>query len=1487
MFNQCWPGSGVASCRAPADLALSPNFEERARDNGIEFVRIGPAIPLEKIRSIISAQMENQKPAEQVRHFLEAALPVLPDMCQTLREICQNADVLIGSPYQLACQMVHETTAIPYVSLHLSQFADLGGHEMREVSASLINPYRIREGLPALDDPLGSDGNSDQLAIYAVSRHFLQRPERWPDHYKVVGFFFHDEKDWQPERGLEEFFSSGERPVIVSFGSVVHSDPAAITGLILGAARQVGCRMVIQRGWGGLGTEALPASVYITGFAPHAWLFPRAALIVHHGGAGTTASTLRSGVPAVVVPHTLDQPIWAEFARAKGCVRNVIPFPHLNAGRLAAAIRSSLASPHLYQVAAAFGEEIRTETGVQTARKLIEELVANHQRPVKVFGEKEPATTEKTQWPRLSLVPHQEIPLSYAQQRLWFADQLEQGSTAYNMPFLWRFEGEMHPSALRQAINEVVKRHEILRTTFPVRDGRPVQKIAPEMELVLEEIDLQNLPPEDREDEVRRIAGQEAMWQFDLAQGPLWRMKWLRLDANTHALLGNLHHIVCDGWSQGIMSQEISLLYEAYVKGHTLILPQLSTQYANYAIWQRERFSGEAIEDQLAYWRKQVAGLSVLELPIDYPRPAIKSHRGGSAKHCLSSELTEKLKALGRREGATLFMVMLAAFQILLSKYAGQEDVSVGTPIAGRTTKQLEGLIGCFINMLTLRTNLREAPSFREVIRRARQVALEAYQHQDVPFEKIVQELHTERDVSRTPLFQAMLAFQGSQIIRPQLHGLRFTSTVELIQSAPFELTLEVIEEHVTHCRLWYARDLYTPETASRILHHLNRILESMVTTPELRITDFTLLTQAELHKVLVEWNGPHHAGSREQCIHEVFEWQANEQPFAIAAEYEEQVLTYSSLNSRANQMAHYLRKLGVGPEAPVVVCMERCPEMIIGMLGILKAGGAYVPLDPSSPKERLKWMLNDLDSPVVLTQTEIAERLHLNGPAVCVDDPGMQKILEQEQFTNLGPLAHPSNAAYIIYTSGSTGKPKAVIATHNGLVNLAQFQRKFFGVTPQDRVLQVVTPSFDPAIGDCFTGWVSGAAVILAPDARQTMGRDLAHLIEAQRVTYTGIVPSMLMSLAEFELTGLRVLLTGGAQCPEELMCRWSQGRRMFNVYGPTEATICAVSTQLSSVDGPVSIGRPIDNVQVYVLDKDMNPVPPGMRGELYIGGVGVTRGYWKRPDLTADRFVPNTFSRSGGERLYRTGDIVRWRADQKLEFVGRADEQIKIREQRIELGEIEAVLRARQGIRDALVIAREDRPGEKRLVAYIVPEQTGGESHLPGEIRAALREELPAYMVPSHFVLIGELPFTASGKVDRRQLPAPPDPRSTPGPVVTDALSEIEQKIASVWSDVLLVERVDVHDNFFDLGGDSFQIIRVQSELVRILGRDIRVLELFKFPTIRALAEYLAQQTPESAPANPRQASLDAGRERLKRQLAQRAADKSRGVSATALIN
>jgi len=1448
-------------------LALSSSYRDSARCHGIDFVPTDPDISQEiQITS-----------AGQLRHVWEAVLPFLPEVCQTLREACRNADVLVGSPYQPACQLVHETSLVPYISLT----TDVGARETDELSAFLLNPYRIQAGLPPLDGAVTNDGNSRQLALYAVSRHVFQPPVSWPSHCKVVGFLIHDESDWQPDSGLERFCSGVGRPVVVSLRK-----GAAPIPFLTEAARQVPCRMILQHESKEQNLH-LPANIYLSSFAPSEWLFPRAALVVHHGDALTTARCLKAGVPAIIISEGPNPPAWLGMIRAKGCVKNIIPLPHLNPARLAAAIRSSLASTQLQQAATELAAQIRSEAGIQTARKLIEEFVETHKNRASELEQNAPAN-DKIQVQAPALVPaprREEMPLSYAQQRLWFADRLEPGNTVYNMPFQWRFEGKMHRSGLQYALNEMVRRHEILRTTFPVRNGMPTQKIAAELELKLGEIDLQGFPPEEQEAQVKKIAQQEMMWRFDLAQGPLWRMTWLRLDDNNHVLLGNLHHIVSDGWSQGIMLREINKFYEAYLQNQSPALLHLPLQYGDYAVWQRDYFAGEILEEQLSYWRTQLTGLVPLDLPTDYPRPAIKSYCGGSARFQFSNKLTEDLKALARHEGATLFMVVLAALQVLLSKYSGQDDIPVGAPIAGRTRKELENVLGCFINMLTLRTDLSGAPTFREVIHRARRTAVEAYRYQDIPFEKIVQELHIERDVSRTPLFDVMLVLQNMEVTRPRLHGLRFIEWVDLSESAPFDFTLQMLETQGFNCRLSYVRDLYTPETALRFLDHLNRVMEQMAATPDLRTLDFSLLTQEELHQVLVEWNGASVPELLGQSVHTVFEQQVEKTPSATAVEYEESALTYDQLNSRANQMARHLRSLGVGPETRVALCMERCLEFMVSILGVLKAGAAYVPLDPGLPKERLKWMLSDIEAPVVLMQTELAARLQLQGRIVCIDDPSFQKLLLQEQHTNLVSGVQSENSAYCIYTSGSTGKPKAVVATHGALVNVTRCQQKFFGVTPQDRFLQFLAPSFDPAVAEWTTTLLAGATLVLSADPRRMLGSDLAQLLEEKRISCAGLPPSVLTSLPnDAELRGIRVLLTGGAPSPKELVCRWGKGRKMFNIYGPTEATISATMTQLSEFDGSAPIGQPLDNVKAFVLDKEMNPVPPGMRGELYLGGAGVTRGYWKRPDMTAGRFLPNPFSTSGGERLYRTGDIVRWRSDKKLEFVARVDEQVKIREQRIELGEIETVLRQHKGIRDVKVIVREDQPGDKRLVAYVVPEADVEEARLPGELRAGLREELPSYMVPSHFVVMSALPISASGKIDRRQLPAPANPKAPVEPAVTDAATEMEQTIARVWSEVLRLEKVGVHDNFFDLGGDSFLSVRVQSELVKILGREIKVLELFRFPTIRALAEHLAEKTTESTTSKSKQipsASLDAGKERLQKQLAQRAHQKSQRAS------
>ena len=978
-------------------LALSPNYRDSARRHGIDFVPTGPDISQEiQIAS-----------AGQLRYVLETALPFLPEVCQTLQEACRNADVLVGSPYQPACQLVHETNLVPYISLT----TDVGARETDELSASLINPYRIQVGLPPLNGAVTNDGNSRQLALYAVSRYVFQPPASWPSHCKVVGFLIRDESDWQPDSELKRFCSGVGRPVVVSLRK-----GAAPIQFLTEAAQQVPCRMILQHESKEQNLH-VPANIYLSSFAPSEWLFPRAALVVHHGDARTTARCLKAGVPAVIIPEGPNPPAWSEMIRAKGCVKNIIPLPYLSPTRLAAAIRRSLASTQLQQAAAELAMQIRSEAGTQAARKLIEEFVEAHKNRASELEQSAPANDKiQVQAPALVSAPRrEEMPLSYAQQRLWFADRLEPGNTAYNMPFQWRFEGEMHRSGLQYALNEMVRRHEILRTTFPVRNGMPAQKIAAELELKLGEIDLQGFPPEEQEGQVKKIAQQEMMWRFDLAQGPLWRMTWLRLDDNTHVLLGNLHHIVSDGWSQAIMLREINEFYEAYLRNQSPALLHLPLQYADFAVWQREYFSGEILEEQLSYWRTQLTGLSPLDLPTDYPRPGIKSHFGGSARFQFSTKLTEDLKALARREGATLFMVVLAALQVLLSKYSGQDDIPVGAPIAGRIRKELENVLGCFINMLTLRTDLSGAPTFREVIRRACRTAVEAYRYQDIPFEKIVQELHIERDVSRTPLFDVMLVFQNMELTTPRLHGLRFLEWVDLIESAPFDFTLQMIEAQGFNCRLSYVRDLYTPETALRFLDHLNRVMEQMAATPDLRTSDFSLLTQEELHQVLVEWNGASVPELLGQCVPTVFEQQVEKTPSAIAVEYEDSALTYDELNSRANQMARYLRSLGVGPETRVALCMERCLEFMVSILGVLKAGAAYVPLDPGLPKERLKWMLSDIEAVVVLTQTELAAKLQLQGRIECMDDPSFQKLLSQEQHTNLVSGVQSENPVYCI----------------------------------------------------------------------------------------------------------------------------------------------------------------------------------------------------------------------------------------------------------------------------------------------------------------------------------------------------------------------------------------------------------------------------------------------------------------------------------------
>ena len=1053
-----------------------------------------------------------------------------------------------------------------------------------------------------------------------------------------------------------------------------------------------------------------------------------------------------------------------------------------------------------------------------------------------------------SQVPSLRPVSREEgLPLSFAQERLWFLEQLEPGNTAYNIAAAYRLRGPLDVAALERSLNEIVRCHEVLRTTFATMDGRPVQVIAPEMSLTLPVEDLQELPEAEREAEAQRLLTEEAQRPFDLEKGPLLRAALLRLDEEEHVLLLTMHHIVSDGWSMGVFNRELAVLYEAFSVGKPSPLPELPIQYADFAVWQREWLQGEVLEEQLAYWREHLGGdLSVLELPTDRPRPAAQSFRGATQSFVLSGDLTESLKALSRREGVTLFMTLLAAFKTLLYRYTGQEDVVVGSPIAGRNRSEIEGLIGFFVNTLVLRTDLSGNPTFRELLERVREVALGAHARQDLPFEKLVEALQPERDLSRNPLFQVMFAFQNAPMEALMLPGLTVTPLEVESETAQFNLTLSM-EETGQGLKgvVEYNTDLFDGVTIERMLGHFETLLEGVVVNPEQRLWELPLLTEAERYQLLVEWNDTEVEYPQDKCIHQLFEEQVERTPGAVAVVFEGEQLTYAELNRRANQLAHYLQKLGVGPEVLVGICVERSLEMVVGLLGILKAGGAYVPLDPAYPKERLAFMLEGTQAPVLLTQERLVEGLpEHEARVVCLDADW--EAIAGESTENPDSEVTVDNLAYVIYTSGSTGRPKGVQILHDAVVNLDTMHQRP-GLAQQDVLLSVTTLSFDIAVLELFLPLTIGARVELVSRAVAADGVQLMAALAASDATVMQATPATWRLLLGAGWQGdeqLRILC-GGEALPRMLANQLlRRDSALWNLYGPTETTVWSAIYEVGQNKGSVSIGQPIANTQIYLLDANLRPVPVGVPRELYIGGAGLARGYLNRPELTAQSFIPDPFSDEPGERLYKTGDLARYLPDGNIEFLGRIDCQVKIRGFRIELGEIETVLGQHPDVRETVVLAREDTPGDKRLVAYVVPR----DEQVPTatELRRFLKQKLPDYMIPSAFVLLEVLPLTPNGKVDRRTLPAPNSVRPEMEAAFVAPRTSVEEVLAEIWAEVLGLEQVGIYDNFFELGGNSLLSVQIVSK-VRQAGIQLAPKDFIQYQTIAELAA--AAGTPQTA--------------------------------------
>jgi amino acid adenylation domain-containing protein/thioester reductase-like protein len=1063
------------------------------------------------------------------------------------------------------------------------------------------------------------------------------------------------------------------------------------------------------------------------------------------------------------------------------------------------------------------------------------------------------------------------FPLSFAQERLWFLHQFEPESTAYNIPMTLSIQGMLNLAALEHSLNTVIQRHEILRTVFASHNDQPVQVILPKRSLPLEVIDLGHLNRLEQDIEVQHLAQQEAQQPFNLETGPLLRSTILRLNKTEQIALFTMHHSISDAWSMQVLIQEVIASYTAFITGKSATLPDLPIQYADFAVWQRQWLQENHLEAQLAYWQQQLSGTpSLLDLPTKQPRPALQTYRGATQSILLPPSFSQDLKTLARQEGATLFMVLLAAFKVLLYRYTQQEDLWIGTPIANRNRSQLEGLIGFFVNTQILRTQVKGTESFREFLSQVKRVALEAYAHQDLPFEQLVEALQPERDPSRNPLFDVMFILQNAPTQALDLPGLSLTPLKVETQTSNFDLTLATIEsEQGLKAQLEYSTDLFNADTIERLLQHFQTLLAGIIAQPDQTLAHLPLLTSAE-QQLLRDWNNTPRDYPPFRYIHELIEAQVKQIPDVVAVVFNDQALTYRELNDRANQVAHTLIQKGVGPEVRVGLCLERSLEPIVGVLGILKAGGAYVPLDPTYPVERLNFILTDADISLLLTQKDLLSSLPTDKAQVIL----VEDIEPAERQDNPQHRTAPDRLAYAIYTSGSTGQPKGVMIEHQSLINAYFGWQDAYQLKSQATThLQMANFAFDVFTGDWVRALCSGGKLVLCPRETLLDPKALYTLMQQQQVNCAEFVPAVLRTLIEYleqtqqTLGFMNLLICGSDRWTVQEYQTFRQycgsQTRLINSFGLTEATIDSSyfeQTDLTLLpEQQVPIGKPFANTQLYILDTHLNPVPVGVKGELYIGGRGLARGYWNRPELTAERFIPNPFNPTSIARLYRTGDLARFLPDGNIEFLDRLDYQVKIRGVRIELGEIEAAIAQSPLVQQAIVTAHEANPSTVRLVAYVVlNSDTDCDHHtLSQTLRNHLAQSLTDCMIPSAFVILDAIPLTPNGKVDRRALPVPDKAELGLDRPFVAPQTALEQAIAAIWQQLLDIEAIGIHDNFFALGGHSLLATRVISKLRQELQSEIPLRCLFELPTISELAQYLEQslstQTPADLTASP----------------------------------
>ncbi|WP_342781545.1 amino acid adenylation domain-containing protein [Amycolatopsis rhizosphaerae] len=1046
-----------------------------------------------------------------------------------------------------------------------------------------------------------------------------------------------------------------------------------------------------------------------------------------------------------------------------------------------------------------------------------------------------------------------ELPLSFSQQRLWFLDRWAPGSSVYNLPLALRLEGDLDVHALTSALRAVVLRHEALRTRFADDDGEPRQVIDGDVTVALPVIDL----AEAGDERAGELAGQEAVRPFDLARGPLLRASLLRLAADDHVLLLTAHHIVSDGWSTGILLRDLGECYAAAVAGRAPALPELPVQYPDYAVWQRERMRGERLERELEHWRSRLGGApSTVDLPVDRPRPAVQTYRGANLTVSWPREVLEAVRRLGHEEGVTPFMTLLAAWAAVLSRYSGQDDLVLGTPTAGRGRPELEDLVGLFVNTLALRVDLTGDPTFRELLGRVRETTLDAYAHQELPFERLVEELRPERELSHSPLVQILFVLQNAPLGGGGAWpGLRLRAFADQVpgSTAKFDLTLSMREaDDGLHANVEYNTDLFDRETIERLLGHYRALLEGALADPCRRVRDLPLLTARERERTLVEWNRTDTPVPDGRGLGELLTAQAAETPDAVAVAFDGRQLTYRALHERATRLAHTLRGAGVGPETRVGVCLERGPGLVTALLAVLLAGGAYVPLDPDYPRDRLAFMLADSRVPVLLTESAVRERLPEAGADVVRIDVGGYHTAADERPL---PVAAPDQLVYVIYTSGSTGRPKGAMNTHRGIVNRLRWMQDTYRLDAGDRVLQKTPVSFDVSVWEFFWPLTTGARLVLARPGGHRDSGYLADLIGREGITTAHFVPAMLAAFLADPGTArcatLRRVISSGEALPARLRDTFAErlpGAELHNLYGPTEAAVDVTFWPCAGDSGrdTVPIGRPVANTRAYVLDDRLRPVPVGVPGELYLGGVQVGRGYLARPGLTATRFTADPFGPPGA-RLYRTGDRVRWLPGGVLEFLGRTDHQVKIRGFRVEPGEVEAALVRHPAVREAVVLVRDER-----LTAYVVTAAESTEDGLGAELRAHCAALLPEHMIPAVLVSLAALPLTPNGKIDRAALPAPEAGSLTLAAGYVAPRTPTEEKLAALWARVLRVDRVGVEDDFFALGGHSLLATQVHARLRSAFGADLSLRRLFELRTVAALAAEVEARA-DAAPAAP----------------------------------